>query len=490
MLQQLLTWMTLIITGVCCLQQVIESEKRQIAVIGSGAAGSSFSYFLNQLYGVGPVTVFDKQSRVGGRAHVLRLNETSCKQGVCTPNTYVVELGASIFAEANQHLMNATREFGLQIDKEYSDDDDSHASVGVWSGHGWKWLESPNSSKSWLSQTFANLKLLWHYGIFNGPLKATRLAKEAASKFNVVYDLLAANNNSYHFTNVHNLIDDLDISDLLSQTASDYFKANGISDAFINDFIGGITRTTYLQDMDSIHSFGSLISLFSGLEGMHSVADGNYRIFEHMLKSSKASVVLGTAVESINRSKSGKFILSFDNRPDELFDLVVLASPPGSVSLPPDIPVAMPRFEYIQLLVTVVVGELNPAYFGLKTQSQIPSSIMTPFNADSDIPFYSMSILHTLNKTQSIVKFFSPAQSSIQSHLDKLFVKRKSTFQHTWNDFGSYPYLRPSANYSLPVLLDNNGIVLINSFERFISTMETETIAGRNAAALVYQMVQ
>lgn len=80
-----------------------EGRKPRIAIIGSGAAGSSASYFLGahfQGLGVGldsEIVVFEKESRVGGRAAVAYVWQEEVEVAE-DAGEEPVELGASIFA--------------------------------------------------------------------------------------------------------------------------------------------------------------------------------------------------------------------------------------------------------------------------------------------------------------------------------------------------------------------------------------------------------
>lgn len=56
------------------------------------------------------------------------------------------------------------------------------------------------------------------------------------------------------------------------------------------------------------------------------------------------------------------------------------------------------------------------------------------------------------------------------------------------NCFLRYPYLCvKQKDWKAPIKLDDNGLFYANRMEEFISTMETETVAGRNIANWIWK---
>ena len=104
----------------------------KVAVIGSGAGGSSIAYFLSKLSPSTQITVFEKSEIIGGRAKDLELNLTICSPTACRAEIFRVELGASIIAQSNKLLMDAAIEFGLEDNDRVSAVD--LPSLGIWDG--------------------------------------------------------------------------------------------------------------------------------------------------------------------------------------------------------------------------------------------------------------------------------------------------------------------------------------------------------------------
>ncbi|KAL2915004.1 hypothetical protein HK105_205548 [Polyrhizophydium stewartii] len=475
----------------------------RIAVIGAGAAGASFTYFLKRFSAEGrfgaDVTVFDRESRIGGRAHVLPLTVDVCDpqpagKSECRKEDMIIELGASIFAKANAHMVNASREFGLEfVDRSSSTlAKERYASFGVWDGAEWHYLETPPSGSSspgwgWFGSWVSSFKMLYKYGFFNGPIQASSIARGVARDFIKVYGKLERNE---RFEDVVDLVNELGVRESVETRADQYMADRKISSAFIQDIFGGITRNTYLQDTDSIRAFGGLIALFSGVDEMYTVKGGNYKVFEGMLAGSDVRLASRVDVVAKTKTPEGKpeFHIELSNGEKHTFDMVVLAAPlpASSIDFRGINLQNFPIFKYVRLYVTVVVGELNPAFFGLQRREEIPITLLTSSPSHESVPFNCMSILRAIDETRVVTKMFSRLPLS-EKQLDAMFVSRSQTARHAWERPGSYPLLPPvdDQSWSLKVVVDTDGLYYANSFEGFISTMETETIAGRNVAGLV-----
>ena len=97
------------------------------AIIGAGAAGSSAAFWAAKAKARSNVAleidVFDRADYVGGWSTVVFPHGNQSLDPV--------ELGASIFVEANKNLWRATQEFNLT--RLSFDDDDG--TTGFWDGH-------------------------------------------------------------------------------------------------------------------------------------------------------------------------------------------------------------------------------------------------------------------------------------------------------------------------------------------------------------------
>ncbi|KAI8895732.1 Prenylcysteine lyase-domain-containing protein [Globomyces pollinis-pini] len=463
-------------------QQVVDNEViPRVGIIGSGAAGSSVAYFLKKQYPNVNIEIFERSNRIGGRAYAIPLNLTTCSPQ-CENKFINVEMGGSIFAKSNQHMMNSIIEFKLELNQPEQMDQESQ--FGIWNGTLWNFYEKQSRLGKW----FNSLKLLWKYGFLNGPIQAGKISKEIATKFNQIYSFL---DDRLTWTNSNDMINHLGLEDQVTQTCKHYMLSKGINEQFIDDMLGGITRNIYLTDVDMIHSFGCQIGMFASVDEVYSVVGGNHKVFENMLKDSTIS--LDTTVISITKQHSSYLVeVESDGSKKSIeFDHVVLAAPLTDSKIEfvgfdssqfPIHPVTYVKLYgnsfHTLIPVTLVYGQLDPTYFALSKVSEIPMNILTPKGAS---PFNCMAIKAKLNATHTLVKFFSTAPLT-DSDLDSIHVSRIQTWTHSWDLPGSYPLLTPLPvnEWELSNYLD--GLWYANSFERWVSTMETETIAGRNIA--------
>lgn len=172
------------------------------------------------------------------------------------------------------------------------------------------------------------------------------------------------------------------------------------------------------------------------IEGAMQIEGGNWQIFAGMLNSSNSNVRLNTTVTSIMKRKALYSVKSVTKDSEigvvtsieESFDTVVLAGPlqysnieiekgllkhtPGSVP-------------YVTLHVTLFTSKntLNPLYFNLQPEAEVPTTILTTLSPDEVTPnpedgvgspgFFSISTLRTLVNPETLqkeylYKIFSP----------------------------------------------------------------------------------
>ncbi|OTA38556.1 hypothetical protein BTJ68_01310 [Hortaea werneckii EXF-2000] len=149
-----------------------------VAIIGAGAAGSSSAYHLAHFAREAGlpinITLFDRNPYIGGRSTTVNVHDDPAEP---------VELGASIFVQANQILINATRDFNLSTT---DNDDDEESSIpgpalAIWDGR--SLLYQQTTGKSW----WETAKLIWKYGLLS-PLRTLNLKKSTIASFLTLYD--------------------------------------------------------------------------------------------------------------------------------------------------------------------------------------------------------------------------------------------------------------------------------------------------------------
>ncbi|KAL1914561.1 uncharacterized protein VTP21DRAFT_8186 [Calcarisporiella thermophila] len=441
------------------------SQPPKIAIIGAGAAGSSFAYFASSDLPFAQVTVYERD-RVGGRTRVIEV-----------PGIGVEEIGATIHVRANRHLANAVKDFGLSLGGSSEDE-----RVGVWDGQEFIFLESDG----WWDK----LKLLWRYGF--SPFKMRALVQSAVTRFLNFYDPAFP-----AFHNLSEAIKYFKFEEELAFPGLGYVSNHGISAAFAHDLVQTGTRANYMQDLDKIHGLGTLVSLATS--GARTVANGSYQIFEEMLKRSRAQTRLGYSVTSISRINASKneeriqYLVASQNADgtshEEKYDAVVLAAPLHLANItfhdfPISIPFA-PNIAYKQVYITVLKARsILPTVFNTP---DLPQMIIT--TPEANAPFTSLS-KRKCNAEECAFRLFSNHEIS-DRQLDTIFEAVSWVHRHVWDAF---PILRPlrepesiQNELNVDVNLDGHECYYANAFEPLISTMETETVASRNIVKILVE---
>ncbi|KAJ7456623.1 Prenylcysteine lyase-domain-containing protein [Mycena latifolia] len=444
-------------------QQPLQStnSRPRIAIIGAGAGGSSAAFWISKAqerFGIDvEVDLYEKESYIGGRSTVVYpYGNTSLP---------AVELGASIFVKANKNMWRAVEEFNLTR-RDFRED----SSMGIWDGE--KLLFT--ASGGWWSW-WDSAKALFRYG-FHSPRRTQAFVDSMIAKFLTLYS-----SDTPKWDNLTHLASSLGWSDLVGQTTSEYLDSEGVSNKFIFELVEASTRVNYGQNADEIHALEGACSLAPS--GASAVEGGNFQVFEQFLKHSRANIYLNTSVKSISPTASGQWLLDSDGG-SETYKAVILAAPWHStnIQLPTEIASQIPPQPYIHLHVTLLTTTLSsiPAQsFSLPSSTKIPSMLLTTFegarNGGKEPEFNSLSYHGEISEGEWVVKIFSKKRIS-EKWLSNMFDGKIGwVLRKEWD---AYPVLPPTSSF--PELKLASGFYYVNSFEPFISTMETETLASRN----------
>ncbi|KAJ3088790.1 hypothetical protein HK102_007892 [Quaeritorhiza haematococci] len=438
----------------------------------------------------------------------------------------------------------------------------------------------------------------WRYGF--SPVRAANLAKVAADRFYKNYDVGVG-----PFESMAEWMNSLELEEFLGLTAEEFFEKMGVGVRYRQEIIEAITRVNYAQNLNSMNALSALVCLIALNGEAHQVQGGNARIFQELITRSKGlNLKLNTAVNSVTKidvdagtshpverteaklfvntvpaalgrgeeyvvkkggasqvsQRTPKYKLVLEDGSSEEYDTIILAVPlPKSDIKFENMPDPRVSVSYIHLHVTIIIGEVDPTFFGLSKDSQVPTDIITlyrpqprrppksprppstqnPHGNDEDEEeetqlFNSLSIIQRLDDGRRIHKIFS-RQPMTDEILGRIF-KRKNFDVVVRKEWFSYPVLKPvTANASATANTDdaqsdteqleplgkqssirvtgrhhlssdrkrsttatNSGalnkipslelapnLFYVNSFESVFSTMESEAIAGRNAARVV-----
>ncbi|KAJ3395817.1 hypothetical protein HDU92_004830 [Lobulomyces angularis] len=402
----------------------------------------------------------------------MHSNYVDCQNFVkdCENKSFLVELGASLFAEKNYNLVNISRDLNISYSNEKEINSEKNGGLGVWDGAEWKIRFVDGSSSSWYDGILGKAKMIWRYkmGLFSGKT----LAFDLAEKFFHIYDYL---NNDNHYLFVEDILSNLNLTWTVESTAKDFFLKKGVNENFVDEIIGGLVRNTYGQYVDKITAFGGLISLYSAVGEVYSSKNGNMNIFKEMLEVSKnVNLKLNSKVITVEKkTESGEFIVTTADNKTTVFDIVVVATPLNKVKFD-NIALPIQQVEYVTVHTTIVIGKLNLNYFKLKDYKELPESILIPSSADC--PFNSFSIKTWINGTDAaLVKFFSPKELE-KSLLEQIFVGTQQVYRRS---IEAYPKLelKNLNKWKTPFQL-TEGLFYVNGMEEWISTMETESLSG------------
>ncbi|EKM53071.1 uncharacterized protein PHACADRAFT_259228 [Phanerochaete carnosa HHB-10118-sp] len=464
-----------------------ESAVPRIAIVGAGAAGSSAAFWIGKAkerYGLDvEVDLFDSNGYIGGRSTTVHPYEN--------PELQPIELGASIFVEANLNLWRATEEFGLYR----SDWDEGEDTTGLWDGSQFV----ITTSGGWWDA----VKVVWRYGFF----AVSRTKALVQSMITDISNLYGQDMGSKPFTNITTLATELNWTDAVGQTTTEFFDEKGINHKWTAEMVDAATRVNYGQDADAIHALEGMCSLAA--TGASQVIGGNWQIFDNFVKRSNSNVYLNTTVKSILKNEDHYTLRAQTHGSSHLIErtyrAVIIAAPFYSSSIDLSLisaPVIPPQ-PYVHLHVTLLsTPNAHPRtrFFGLKDSDSVPTTILTTSeavrqNPDAPPPEFNSISYHgkiltldglpantsTDGGEEWSVKIFSK-QRLEDSWLRRAFGKIGWVYRKEWD---AYPVLPPASKFP-PIKLEQ-GLYYVNAFEPFISTMETETIAARNVVELLMQ---
>ncbi|KAF9401629.1 hypothetical protein BGX21_001096, partial [Mortierella sp. AD011] len=412
------------------------------------------------------ITIFEQSDKIGGRCAAFRL------QSPGEEDKYI-EVGASIFVKANHNLVDASKKFGLKV-KQLDDE-----MLAIWNGNEFIFEES-----SW--KFVSIIKGLRRWGL--SPIKSPEA-----------------------FHTISDFAQRFKLDKVASVFTNHFLQDNNIGDQYNTEVVEVATRVNYGSNLHEIHALGALVTMAA--DDAFQIQGGNFQIFEGMVGRSKANVRLGTKIARIQRLKSksndteSRFEITTTTGQKEIFDTIIIAAPIQSTDIKFDFDMPpVPEVKYRTIYATFVLGHVNPAYFNVASAKDFPAHILT---TNSGAEFISLSIQTTLKNGETITKIFS--QDPIQDELlDRLYSNRTWVKSKLWK---AYPHLEPLPLTDSDPLTPLNeeklqeqqqqqqqqqlsqaawgkvevvpGLFYVNAFEPLISTMETETIAGKNVARLV-----
>ena len=366
--------------------------------------------------------------------------------------------------QANQILLNATRDFNLSTTDDDDDDDEGSwipgAALAIWDGH--TLLYQQTTTKTW----WENAKLLWKYGLLS-PLRTQSLKKSTIASFLNLYT-----SPLFPFESLTHAAEQTGLLPAATNVSGEeYLRAHGVGRTFAWEVVQAATRVNYAQNLRWIHGLEAMVCLAA--EGAMAVRGGNWRVFDAMVGDAGAGRMLGWEVVGVEEEDLGKkdggrggYTLQYrevsssgdDSSEDEDkesdsasgqiqpqsqhqqhqtqdFDTIILAAPYQSLNLTlhpstllPHTPSPIP---YVHLHVTLFTTPhlLSPTFFNLSPdEDPAPKTILTTLppheepgqgGASGGSPgFFSISLIRSLRnpgmggRTEFLYKIFSPERVS------------------------------------------------------------------------------
>ncbi|KAJ3208616.1 hypothetical protein HDU67_006629 [Dinochytrium kinnereticum] len=330
---------------------------------------------------------------------------------------------------------------------------------------------------------------LWRWGYLS-TTRSRALALDAGERFGLNYEKAAKG--ELGFETVEGLLRELGIWEEVGVSAEEFFGKRGVGELYLREFVEAATRVNYGQNLD-LNALAALVCLVAAFVPAESIEGGNERIFSEMLRVSEAKVLLGTPVVKIRRvlGEDGEVMYGvLDGKGIERFFDVVVLGVPGNKALESidfsEVPKPKPT-PFVHLHVTLVVGTLNPTYFGLTPTDVLPSTILTcrqTLTNATTLPFNSVAVKTVLKDgVTTITKIFSPRRIDDEL-LGRMYLRFGDVYRFEWD---SYPVLQPAGELGSFLVegVGKGGVYHVNALEAAVSTMESETVAARNVVQLL-----
>nr|XP_019048632.1 hypothetical protein I302_02404 [Kwoniella bestiolae CBS 10118]OCF27562.1 hypothetical protein I302_02404 [Kwoniella bestiolae CBS 10118] len=455
---------------------------KRVAIIGAGASGSAAAFFLNRAaravekkLGVkegsklGEIVVFEKEGYVGGRSTVIYPHDDHSLRAQ--------ELGGSIFVGSNINMMKGAEHFNLTL----ITPDSIEPGIAIWDGQ--KFLVR-NESSSWLTSPEG----IARYGL-DSIVNADAAVTEIVQNFLKLYDpAFLSSRGPTESIEEHAESAGLGVA-YTAKTGENWALDDlGVSEAWMGEFWEAATRANYATDMPQIHALGAGVSLAAS--GASSIQGGNWQIFKGMLDESKATVKLNTQASFLLISLP--FLVQTKKAFNDIkpFDAVLFAAPwhssPISKKLEAKFESPIPAQQYVRLHVTYLTttkSRPQASLFGLNETDYVPRSIMTSAltsrkNGTTPSNFESIAWHAETPAGEYPVKVFSLARLTDQFINDLIGETPSWLVRKEWD---AYPLLSPIGSYA-PVE-PIKGLHYLAAQEAWVSTMDTQTVSGREAVA-------
>lgn len=283
------------------------------------------------------------------------------------------------------------------------------------------------------------------------------------------------------------------------------------SEVYLREVIEAGVRDRFFGDYDELNELNSVLGLVDQVN-LQSIAGGNLRLVDRLIKISNAGLLLNTKVKYLEPSGNGKwnvFSSPMDGKTGNVgtFDKVIIASPLSLTDLEirPGVP-TQPQLQFADTVVThfTTRWNLNGTYFG--TGSPVPQNILTSATATrsgnrAEIPVFSLRLLDnriqpvnstsTADSFQKLYKIVSSKNISvaeITQYLEPRDARDRLQPAVTWMHREYLPKSVPRLDRALKIQDEieiQPGLFYAGNGAQVTDTIEFGCRMGKNAARLI-----
>jgi prenylcysteine oxidase/farnesylcysteine lyase len=432
-------------TLILCLFILTLNNPTRVAIIGSGIGGSSAAHYLLKNENI-KVDLYEKSNRVGGRVFTAYAGRD-------------IDVGASFLIKANKLMISLINELNCDLVSKA----DYKENMSVISGH--------EILMNMSSYDLINIvKVIWKYGL--SPYWVSNIVKSRLADFQTIYDTLE---NKTTFKSLSEMLEIIKQSDLPSQTIEEFLLANGVSQQYIDEMISALIAGIYNQHKE-INAFAGFITLAGVGNETYSIGKGNDHLIQMIIfkhdKNPNFKLYLDKKVEKIVKKENLYYIDGVE------YDKVIIACPLEKTGITFEgvaVNNTLPHY-FQENYQTVIQGEINGAYFGLKDDDNVPNTIISNDKRKSENISDAIYIGNGILKVQSDAELPDKGLAIIKEGY-------KVLYRHKW-DF-AYPKLVTNKLEELPSFVLDNGLYYINAIETAGSCMELSVISARNIVNII-----
>jgi len=432
------------------------ADRSQVVIVGAGMAGGATALRVRELMGDDvDILTLEAAECVGGRARRLDFaGET-------------VEVGGTLLHSSNTYVVDLMKRLGIERAQAAEGSTDAKSAIGIWNGTRFA-LNTRTDTWRFLSSLIARYRLRSLRGL-------VAVAREGLAGIERLYPLLDAGRT---YATPTELAEAGGFAALTRTSLLDHLRANGVSQRAIDEIGGGILRNMLNQPtrIAALPGISGLIGASLAGGGLFSVAGGNAGLAEGSLRLAAAEVRTGARVVEVQDDRT----VVLANGTTIAADIVVLAVPLAVAGITLPAAVTLPPTRYRHVHVTLVAGTPSTEYFGTATP---PQTMFTTWNDAT--PFTSLGrIGYSRSEQVPILKFFS-LEPLTDETVRRVIQDVRAIHRLEWDAYPIMDVAPQTAPFEIAP-----GVYFPNALEAMISTMETETIAGRAVGALVAERLR